>query len=92
MSYQVLIRNNATGEDRLYAYEHDWHDSSDFLWTDGNYSCDCNRSLFFGYAAGLKRGEIEQADCGESAFAIPYVILPNGERVEIDGEECEQQS
>jgi len=39
-----------------------------FLWSDGNYSCDCNRSLFF---------LDEEWDCGESikitqayAFAV----------------------
>jgi hypothetical protein len=29
----------------------------DFMWTDGNYSCDCNRSRFFG---------LGEFPCGES--------------------------
>jgi hypothetical protein len=87
MPYQVLIRNNATGEERLYTDEHDWNDVGDYIWTEGNYGCDCNRSIFFGRAAGLEPEEVDLAECGESAFSIPYVILPNGERVEIDSED-----
>lgn len=87
MSYQVLIRNNATGEERLYQYDFDWGDSSLFLWTEGNYGCDCNRSLFFRRAVGEKVGCTESVDCGETAFSIPYAIMPDGTRIQIDDQE-----
>ena len=63
----VEIRRNETGETRKYEYEYPW--DGDYIWTDGNYSCDCNRRLFFGYAAGEKGEDIE-TECGKGAFSI----------------------
>jgi hypothetical protein len=38
-----------------------------YQWSDGNYSCDCNRALFFARAGGEEEPEVE---CGEGAYAI----------------------
>lgn len=56
----VRIRDTLFGEERVYqTTEVDWleHDStpagwSPYIWAEGNYSCDCNRRLFFERAAG----------------------------------------
>ena len=45
----AVLRHRKTG--RQGRYEHDWPDSSGlrgvlWLWTEGNYACDCNRSIF----------------------------------------------
>jgi hypothetical protein len=53
----VEVRNNATGEIRSFDYEPSYlvtpSDGFDeWLWTEGNYSCDCNRALFFARANG----------------------------------------
>ena len=65
-------------------YEMNWDEGSDYLWTDGNYSCDCNRELFFCRAAA--EDEPEEHACGESRFAALKAILPDGTEIEIDGE------
>jgi hypothetical protein len=44
--YTVAIRNNETGEVRMYRTEITWHEHAEFLWTDGNFGCDCNRAIF----------------------------------------------
>ena len=61
---RVLIRRESTDESREYSYRRSgsglgfpW-----FLWTEGNYSCDCNR-------ARLVFGE-EGHPCGETEFTL----------------------
>jgi len=40
----------------------DWESTVRFLWEDGNYSCNCNRFLFFERAMGRTEAEIEELD------------------------------
>lgn len=90
MSYKAAIRNNATGETRVYTLEGcDWH--GDFIWTEGNFACDCNRSIFFDSAGGIDTDaeDDEGTDlrpCGHERFYVPYVELPDGTRIKIDDE------
>jgi hypothetical protein len=84
VTYRVLIRNNETGEERLYAETYPWHDAAQFLWTEGNYGCDCNRAIFFADAGG--EGDID-IDCGDSRFSALYAEFPNGTRIQLDGQE-----
>jgi len=71
------VRKNDTGEMREYQSETIIDDGeahpSTYIWEDGNYSCDCNRRLFFGYAAG--EGGMDEIDhpCGEGAFSVQLV-------------------
>lgn len=44
-SCTVEIRKNDTGEVRLI-HEIAWHGV--YVWVEGNFSCDCDRSLLFG--------------------------------------------
>ena len=37
-------------EDKYTCADHE--DLGEFMWTDGNYSCDCNRALFHARARG----------------------------------------
>jgi len=38
------------------------------IWRDGNYSCDCNRKLFFERAKG---GDLEpEQPCGDAAYTV----------------------
>lgn len=82
--YHVAIRNNTTGEERLYRHDMAWDDdgSSMYQWTDGNYGCDCNRELFWHRAVG---DEAEEFACGTEVFSALYAELPDGTRIEIDG-------
>ena len=79
--YTVAIRKNDTGEIRLFRYDMEWDDTSMYQWTDGNFSCDCNRKQFWYRAIGE---EVEDHECGDTAFSVLYAELPDGTRIEID--------
>lgn len=68
MPVLIEIRDNATGEIR--EIEHKISISPEgipdpYLWVDGNYSCDCNRIIFFN--AGQY---IEDIPCSDGKFSI----------------------
>jgi hypothetical protein len=64
---RILIRNNSTGEVREFADEFATEDSVYYQWFyGGNYSCDCNRALFF---ARAKSEEEPDVPCGHEAYS-----------------------
>ena len=86
--YDVLIRKNSTGEIRRYrmedcAWEKDSQESGGtmWVWMEGNFSCDCNRELFFMRAAGEE--DPENHDCGDSRFDLMEFILPDGSHIDV---------
>lgn len=91
MKYSVLIRDNATGEERMYPGDVDWDPdgSTVFYWTEGNAACDCNRYLSFLRAGGpgpANDPHWNRADreCGRSAYSVPYALLEDGTKIELD--------
>jgi hypothetical protein len=64
----IHIRKVSTGEIRTYHHESEW---SEFLWTDGNFGCDCNRELFFEDA---NDPEFENTKCSKGRFVIDKAI------------------
>jgi hypothetical protein len=78
--YMVAIRDNESGEVRHYRNDMAW--DGEWVWTDGNYSCDCNRHLFFNRAVGIEPGD--EHPCGDTRYTVIYVELPTGERIPID--------
>jgi hypothetical protein len=81
VTYTIHIRRNSDGKIvdlpwRSYWPEHPpWGDSDEYIWSDGNYGCDCNREIFWCRATGeddTGRG------CGESAYSI-RITDPQGE-------------
>ena len=46
----VYLFRRSTGERRIYQPEYPWVEDGEgnpaFIWEEGNYGCDCNRSLF----------------------------------------------
>lgn len=76
------IRENTTGEVREY---HDAHaiiadgeeHPSTYIWEDGNYACDCNRGLFFQYAAGVAPDDAD-SDCGDGRFSVQLINPQTG--------------
>ena len=80
----ILLRNNRTGETRWYDDEMDWSDGSMYLWTEGNYGCDCNRHLFFERAAGIGDDEGEDVGCSEVLYTAVEAVLPTGEVIPLD--------
>ena len=79
--YRVLLRDNQAGEERWYTYEFPWDEISYFLWTEGNYGCDCNRHIFFEEATGRDTGD---CPCGESRYTAVCAELPDGARHELN--------
>lgn len=71
----ALIRKNKTGEIREYKDEVWWDHNepyddypNDFMWSEGNYSCDCNRHIFFN---NKKYGEEDwDCPCGEELYSV----------------------
>ena len=81
--YSVFIRNNKTREIREYKDDWEWDDGLEYLWSEGNYGCDCNRALFFARAIG----EVEPQDipCGESLYDIVKIQLKDGRIIYEEG-------
>ena len=86
MSYKVAIKKTATGEVRIHEDNGDWIDGKEWQWTEGNYGCDCNRSLFWMRADPNIKDPVfidESDECGENKYTIEWVELPSGERFTI---------
>jgi hypothetical protein len=76
----VEIRDNATGVVREYQDESILMDDEEapdsYIWEEGNYSCDCNRRLFFLRAAN--EDEDFGINCGDGAYAVRVRNKQNG--------------
>lgn len=81
MPYFIWIKNNETGEIRRYESSEEF---SEFMWSEGNYACDCNRGLFFERVKYEEKNELnwELPECGDTKYSITNVLLENGERDE----------
>lgn len=69
----MVIRCVATGELVTYrsAYETDAdYAPTDYIYTEGNYACDCNRELFFRLGKGL-----EAEPCAYPCSSGRYVLV-----------------
>lgn len=80
--FTVHIRKNETYETRQWVVkDEDWCAVTDYLWTEGNYACDCNRALFFAWAKGE---EPKEGECGETAYSIRFIELEDGSKLKIE--------
>lgn len=73
----VHIRKNETGEIRIYndkIYFDDINLPNVYLWEYGNYSCDCNRRLFF--ARVNDEEEDWESGCGDTEYSV-NIFLDN---------------
>lgn len=77
MTYSVYITKTQTGETREHKCDFEWNDSSYFMWTEGNFSCDCNLSIFF-YE---NTDDDPDQKCGNIDFKIEKIVLQNGHEV-----------
>ncbi len=67
----IYIRRNSDGVVRVYTEDGDWQESYDYLWGEGNYCCDCNRSLFFRRADPAQQDDKNESDeCGDDKYSI----------------------
>jgi redox-regulated HSP33 family molecular chaperone len=58
--------------------DHEQHPSV-FNWHENNYSCDCNRELFFGYAAGLGYEDMPERVCTHGQYSVNLENPETGE-------------
>lgn len=61
MKYTAHIQKVSTGEVITKDFTVDSTDGIWWVWSEGNFSCDCNRAIFFGD---------EDETCGESRFKV----------------------
>lgn len=68
---RVEITQVATGEMRVHESTGWWENGrfEPYIWSEGNFSCDCNRRLFFERAAAGDDWD-GPAPCGSSAFTV----------------------
>lgn len=76
------IRNNATGEvrasDEVAIIEPGDRYPSPYIWSEGNYSCDCNRELIFERAAGKEPAD-DSTPCTDGRFSVNLENPATGE-------------
>lgn len=46
MEYYVLITDKSDAS-HIYIADHEDDDSAVYMWSEGNFECDCNRGLFY---------------------------------------------
>jgi hypothetical protein len=76
--FDIHLKDPKTGKIIVYQDDFDFYDSPvstgkewvNFMYTDGNYGCDCNRSNFMG---------IDELDCGDTIELIKIVDHDTGE-------------
>jgi hypothetical protein len=69
MAYRIALRKNATGEVRFHEEPNDWREGCSYQCLCGNYSCYCNRHLFFERAGG-NDPELFRHEWGEDAYTV----------------------
>lgn len=80
---QVRIRENSSGLVRTWSDHAGFTDDSEqepsiFIWTEGNYSCDCNRRLFFLWACGEAEADGDERACSDTEYSIEVINPANG--------------
>lgn len=79
MEYTFYLRNTATGECNTRKNEYKSEGDMLFLWLEGDYACDCNRSLFL-YDFDREK----QLECGDEIIVIDKIVRPDGSCVDMD--------
>jgi len=80
----VFIRDNTTAEVRSLTDRDLWFaedlEAAEFIWDMGNWSCDCNRGLFFAQAAG---DDDHESECGDERYTV-WIEDETGKRLYED--------
>lgn len=79
--YQVSITYVPTGDTIVfkdtwgypsYVREEGWEYDPVFIWEEGNYSCDCNRDLFFHRAINPEHDN-DELECGDKLYRVNWI-------------------
>lgn len=71
----IEIRRNSDGVIRQNLDPDEWQAVDEYMWADDNYSCDCNRYLFFMRAGGEDEGPLIDDRCGDGGYPTRMVSL-----------------
>lgn len=85
----IEVRKNETGEVRRYRddlYDPSPESASEFLWTEGNYACDCNRAKFFAQAGAEMEPNPKEFACSDDAYTVIRAICDDGTIERLDDE------
>jgi hypothetical protein len=74
--YNVSICKLATGETRVYREDSTWNYTNEFMWTEGNFACDCNRAMMFQRAGGEE--QTWDHDCGDDQYSVLQITDKDG--------------
>lgn len=87
LKYTIRIREASTGKeveshDDWIPWERDptGEEGLHFMFADGNYSCDCNRKLFFGRAEDIEFSD-EDTPCGHNQYFVRITLDETGKVV-----------
>jgi hypothetical protein len=71
----ITLLDTTTQATQMYREEasYESYAFSPFNWEHGNYSCDCNRSLFFRRGMG-EDPDVEEAECGDGRYIVLAAI------------------
>jgi hypothetical protein len=77
ITVQVEIKHVASGKMVTDFQEFDDDMLAIYQFEDGNYSCDCNRAIFFARAMGLP--EDYNVPCGDGGYLVRLIDCANGD-------------
>lgn len=95
LNITVTIKEASTG--RLVTFQDTfpyWHEDEPnnprwgtlhFIWTDGNYSCACNRKIFFYRNLPVPQDMMDDSPCGLAQLYPVKLVLDDGTIVLDDG-------
>lgn len=74
--YRTIAKMNLVYKGTEYPFEYDFGygypiESAEFMFQDGNYACDCNRSIFLHEAYP----EVPEKDCGHTIIDKDFEVL-----------------
>jgi len=86
---KILMQDTSTGELALCVGD-EWSegypdDAMQFMYEEGNYSCDCNRHLFFNRALGRPEPETECSLRENRFHVLAFEVERGSERYELAG-------
>ena len=73
--YRTIARMKLVYNGKEYPYEYDFGfgypvESAHYMWEDGNYSCDCNKSLFLSRI----HEEVSELNCGDTIETRDFIV------------------
>jgi hypothetical protein len=80
----IRVRHVPSGEVRTHSWTEREQSLCDFIWTEGNYACDCNRGLFFLRAENPDLGPDCAIACGRGLYALDSVDVDGIRIIEND--------